>query len=230
MTPNVRGFVKIIAENIDVKEPIVEIGSFIVKGHEKLANLRNFFPGLKYIGCDIQKGPGVDRIENVERLTFKNKTIGTVLILETLEHVQNPIKALDEIYRVLKKDGVVVVSSLMNFQIHDYPEDYWRFTPRGIEYLLRKFPLRVIGFQGEKEREQFPTNIFGVGFKCSDKGRANHALKALRENADAVKGRKPWRHKLFTSRDYLKEALTEFTHKYYLKYYLTKGNKSTKEA
>lgn len=228
MTPNVRRFVKVTIQNINPDGPVVEIGSFIVKGHEKLANLRSFFPQLKYIGCDIRKGPGVDRIENVEKLTFKNGKIGTVLILETLEHVQNPIKAMSEIHRVLKKDGIAIVSSLMNFRIHNYPEDYWRFTPRGIEYLLRKFPLRIIGFQGEKE--EFPTNIFGIGFKSNDKEKANHVLKVLRENAIAIKGRKPWRHRLFTSRDYFKEAVSELTHEYYLKYYLTEGNKSTRKA
>lgn len=224
MTPNVRRFVEIVAKNIDPKEPIVEIGSYIVKGHEKLANLREFFPELTYIGCDIRKGLGVDRIENVEKLTFKNETIGTVLMLETIEHVHNCIKALDEIYRVLKKDGVVVLSSVMNFQIHEFPEDYWRFTPKGFEYLLRRFPIKIIGFQGEKEN--YPTNIFGIGFKKDDKERARHILKALRINAAMIKRRKPWRHRLFTACDYCKEAISEFAHRYYLKYYIVK-NKPT---
>jgi SAM-dependent methyltransferase len=222
MTPNVRRFIEVVTKNITLEEPIVEIGSYIVRGHEKLANLRELFPGTKFIGCDIRKGPGVDRIENVEKLTFKNESIGAVLMLETIEHVQNCIQAVDEIYRVLKKNGVLVLSSLMNFQIHDFPEDYWRFTPKGFEYLLRKFPIKIIGFQGEQEKwEKHPTNIFGIGFKNkNDRKIAKLLLAVLKTNAAMIKGRKPWRHRLSTAINYAKEAVCESTHKYYLKYYI----------
>jgi hypothetical protein len=218
MTPNVRRFVEVVAKNISPPEPIVEIGSYIVKGHEHLANLRNFFPGSEYIGCDIRKGPGVDKLENIEKLSFKNESIGTLLILETLEHVQNCIRALEEAYRVLNKDGIVAMSSLMNFQIHDHPEDYWRFTPKAFEYLLRKFPIKIIGAMGDKV--DFPTNVFGVGFKNDNHKIAKKLMKSLVAKEGFIRGRKPWGHRLLSGKEHLTTALKEITHSYSLTFYM----------
>lgn len=221
MTQNIRKFIEVVAKNIALKGPFLEIGSYIVKGQEKLANLREFFPNVKYIGCDIRKGPGVDKIENAEKLTFKNETIGTILMLETIEHIQNPIKVLDEIHRVLKKDGIVIITSLMDFQIHDFPEDYWRFTPKSFEHLLRKFPIKIIGFQGEQKKwEIHPTNIFGIGFKKYDKKMTKLLLSSLKKNIKFIKGRKPYRHRLLKSIYFIKRVFAEVKHRYHLKFYI----------
>jgi len=111
MRSNVRFFVELISKDLDIIEPVLEIGSFIVPGQEELANLRSIFQGKQFIGCDMRNGKGVDRIENVECLSLDDESVGTVLILDTLEHVQNCFKALDEIYRILKKEGMVIMSS-----------------------------------------------------------------------------------------------------------------------
>ena len=165
MRENIRNLIEISAKEFDLMEPIVEIGSFQVPGQEELANLRPIFPGKQFIGCDMRHGNGVDRIENVECLSFENESIGTILIMDTLEHVENCFNALDEIYRVLKKDGVVIMSSVMDFPIHDYPSDYWRFTPEAFKLLLKKFPIKIIGVQGNPEH---PHTVYGIGLKSQD--------------------------------------------------------------
>lgn len=221
MTPNVRRFVEVIAKSPVIKDPIIEIGSYLVPGQRSLANLRDLFSTHRYIGCDVRRGPGVDRVENAENLSFKNKTIGTVLMLETIEHVENYIRAIEEIHRVLKSDGLVILSSLMNFQIHAYPRDYWRFTPLGFEFLLRRFPVRVIGFQGEDKNH--PTNIFGIGFKKRNLSSAEQLLRLLKENSSYIKGGKPWRHRFLTFIAYLKKGFREINHYEHLKFNLLKN-------
>lgn len=162
MRHNVRSFVIQFSKYFDLMEPIIEIGAFRVPGQENRANLRPFFPGKKYIGCDTRPGLGVDEIENVEHLSFEDNSIGSILIMETLEHVQNCFNALDEIYRVLKINGILVMSSAMNYVIHNHPSDYWRFTPAAFTLLLDKFPIKLVGYQGT---EKFPHTIFGIGIK-----------------------------------------------------------------
>lgn len=165
MRYHIRSFVEKLPKNFNMIEPIVEIGSFIVKGQEDRANLRSIFSGKQYIGCDLRSGPGVDQIENVEHLSFENDSIGTILILDTLEHVQNCFNALNEIYRVLDEDGMIIMSSVMDYVIHDYPSDYWRFTPAAFKLLLDKFPINIIGYQG---RVNFPHTIIGIGIKSNN--------------------------------------------------------------
>lgn len=217
--PNVRQFIEVVAEAVDLVEPIVEIGSYLTKGQEELGNLRSLFSGKEYIGCDMRKGPGVDRIENVEKLKFKTNSVGTVIMLETLEHVQNPIQAVDEVFRVLKPEGTAVFSTVMNFQLHSFPHDYWRVTPPGMEYLLRQFSRKIVGYQGEQIDNPF--SVFGVGFKKDNALAAKKLLRALKKNQVRIKGRKPWRHRLFYSCHFAKKALTEFSHQYYIDFYKT---------
>ncbi|MDY6863624.1 MAG: methyltransferase domain-containing protein [Thermodesulfobacteriota bacterium] len=162
MQYSIRFLVEEINKAFNLIEPIYEIGSFLVEGQEDLADLRPLFADKTYIGCDIREGKGVDRIEDAEKLSMDDGSVGTVLILETLEHVQNPFLAFREIYRVLMDDGVVVVSSVMDFEIHDHPNDYWRFTPEAFKLLLKEFPNKIIISQGD---DKFPLSIIGIGFK-----------------------------------------------------------------
>lgn len=197
MTPIVKRFVEIIAKTYLLEDPIVEMGSLLVKGQENLANIRPYFKGKDYIGCDMRKGAGVDRIENVENLTFKDNSVPTIIMLETLEHVQNPIKAVKECYRVLKDNGILIISSLMNFPIHDFPNDYWRFTPSAFKYLLGRFPLKILGQHGENV--DLPVNIFGVGFKQKSDRRFKKIYSVINNNINYIAGRIPYRHRFLNN-------------------------------
>jgi len=162
MRPAGRNFVKKMAEEHNIPEPIYEFGSLQVPGQEVLANLRPLFPNKHYVGCDFRKGPGVDRIMDVEKIDLNNNSIGTVIIIDTLEHVRNVYAAINEIHRILKPCGLVIMASVMFFPIHNYPYDYWRFTPKAFELLLEKFEEKKVYFDGNPK---FPTGIYGWGIK-----------------------------------------------------------------
>lgn len=164
MRQNINNIVKIFSEEFSIQEPIIEMGSFQVPGQEKIANLRPYFKGKKFVGCDMRKGTGVDKIENIEKLSFQNSTIGTIILMDTLEHVKNCHKALNEVHRVLKKDGIVIMSSVMDFPIHDHPYDYWRFTPEAFRLLLDKFKIKIIGYEGNPNK---PHTVFAIGIKSA---------------------------------------------------------------
>ena len=54
--------------------------------------------------------PGVKVIEeSVYELTHKDNSFDVVFLLEVMEHLDYPDKALHEIHRVLKKDGVLIL-------------------------------------------------------------------------------------------------------------------------
>jgi SAM-dependent methyltransferase len=208
MTSRVKRFIEVIAKTYLLEDPIVEIGSYLVAGQEDLANIRPFFEGENFIGCDIRRGPGVDRIEDVEKLTFTNKSISTIIILETLEHIQNPIVAIDECYRVLKDDGILISSSLMNFPIHNYPYDYWRFTPEGFKYLFKRFQIKIIGTSGADLNH--PEHVFGIGFKRRNDNRFGKIFSALNANLFYVTGKESLREQLYRFFNRLIKLITKF--------------------
>ncbi|MBF0507861.1 MAG: class I SAM-dependent methyltransferase [Deltaproteobacteria bacterium] len=157
----IRDFVKICVQSLSPLDPIYEFGSLQVAGQEGFADLRPLFPGRQYLGADMRPGEGVDVILDLHDISLPPETAGTVIIVDTLEHVEYPRKAMQEIRRVLKPDGVVMISSVMAFPIHEYPNDYWRFTPSGFSSLLGEFPFSIVESAGVSS---FPHTVVGVGF------------------------------------------------------------------
>src|SRR5205085_123154 len=109
MNQLIRGVARSIAEGFNLPEPIVEIGALHVKD-AALIDLRSLFPGKRYTGVDFRAGPGVDVVASVEKLPQASASVGTVIALSTFEHVQRFWTGFDEVYRVLRPDGVFVVS------------------------------------------------------------------------------------------------------------------------
>lgn len=160
-------FARDVAENFEIQEPLVEIGARAAEGQEDIADVRSIFGAREHIGCDIQEGLGVDRIEDIHALTFEDNSVGTVVALETLEHVADPLRAMSEIHRVLRPGGVAAISSLMFFPIHAHPWDFWRFTPEGFDLVLKPFESRLVVAVGY---ELMPEGVFGVGVKGPSPG------------------------------------------------------------
>ena len=157
-----KAFCRFTAETFDCPSPVVEFGSYQVEGQVDYADLRSYFGGKDYLGCDMRPGPGVDRVEDVSAISLEDGTAGTVLCIETFEHVFEVRRAFDEVYRVLKPGGLFVITSPLNFRIHGYPDDYWRMTPSCLARMLAVYQGRVTGFQGH---HKFPHSVMGLGFK-----------------------------------------------------------------
>jgi len=163
MRPSIKQFVKICGETLPIQEPIYEFGSMQVPGQEGFADLRPCFPGKKYIGADISQGTGVDVILNLHNISLQSGSVGTVISCDTLEHVEYPRKALSELYRILSPGGILIISSVMLYNIHAAPNDYWRFTPEGFKSLLSQFPSSYVDWNGNEEN---PHTVIGVGMKA----------------------------------------------------------------
>ena len=162
MRKSIKDLVGIVSRTLPIEDPIYEFGAYQVEGQEGFADLRVLFPGKTYIGCDMRSGPGVDRILDLHKLGLADNSIATVLMLDTLEHVEFPYLAMQEAHRVIAPGGFVLISSVMNFPIHSHPYDYWRFTPSAFKSLLSPFKNSLVEFAGE---EDFPHTVIGLGFK-----------------------------------------------------------------
>lgn len=150
------------AEVFDPPGPVVEVGSFYLPGYQWLSDLRPYFKGGSYTGCDLRRGPGVDRIENAEALSFADRSVGTMLLFEILEHLPRPYRAISEARRVLREDGLMALSVPFDYRLHGFPNDYWRFTASGIHTLLSEFPEKVIFALGPELKPAF---IFAAAAK-----------------------------------------------------------------
>lgn len=158
--PLIRAFVAELAQRLQLPDPVVEFGALQVEADQD-GDLRPLFAGRPYVGTDLRAGPGVDRVEDLRALGFADGEVGSALCLDTLEHCEDPPQACRELARVTARDGgVCVISSVMLFGIHAYPNDYFRFTPEGFRSLLGGFDAAWVAGVGHPDN---PFQVLGVG-------------------------------------------------------------------
>ncbi|MEX0785055.1 MAG: methyltransferase domain-containing protein [Dehalococcoidia bacterium] len=174
MRDNIRQFLQLAVETFDLPSPVVEVGALQVEAQEQYADMRPLFGERLYLGGDMRPGQGVDCLIDAHRLPFRDKTVGTLLLLDTLEHVHSPLTAVEEACRTLAEGGVVMLASVMNFPIHSYPSDFWRFTPAAFDYLLEPLPVRAVLSQGDTE---FPHTVVGLGMRAAPDSEAALAFQ-----------------------------------------------------
>lgn len=93
------------------------------------------------VAVDIKSGPGVQVVGDALALPFAEASFDVVLCTEMLEHVAEPQRAIDEMQRVLRPGGVLLLTTRFLFPIHDAPHDYFRYTKYGLRHLLRRFDI-----------------------------------------------------------------------------------------
>lgn len=99
--------VKYILDHLPQTGDALEVGSGDGKILRTLATQR---PALHLHGCDIRTwespDPGIDfRVMNGRDLPFDDASLDVVLVVDVLEHVDDPAHVIAEIFRVLRPEG-----------------------------------------------------------------------------------------------------------------------------
>ncbi|MDP3956698.1 MAG: methyltransferase domain-containing protein [bacterium] len=76
---------------------------------------------------------------DMQNLPYPDETFDAIISDQVLEHVENPIKAADESYRVIKGGGIVIHTTCFINQFHPSPGDFWRFSPDALRFLCKSF-------------------------------------------------------------------------------------------
>lgn len=122
---------------------------------------------------------GLDDVENVEvcrrrglqaysvdlekdRFPFKDESFDVATCLEVLEHLEDPRNALDEIFRVLKPNGYLLISTpnsrMPTWQIRDF---LLRFR-----FISRIYMGRHLGSDRKRyDKDELRARLLGHGFR-----------------------------------------------------------------
>jgi SAM-dependent methyltransferase len=89
------------------------------------------------IYTEISDLPTTDVICYGEKLPFKSGTFDGVLCLSVLEHVTNPQIVFDELVRVTKPGGRIIIDWPFLQPYHGHPFHFYNATSKGVEQLVR---------------------------------------------------------------------------------------------
>jgi SAM-dependent methyltransferase len=99
-------------------------------------------PDVYYISGDVAPTDNSDVIFDATAIPMADAVVDAVLALEVLEHIAVPEAMLAEISRVLKPNGLAIITVPFMFGVHDF-RDYHRFTPLGFATLAERCGLSV---------------------------------------------------------------------------------------
>jgi SAM-dependent methyltransferase len=117
---------------------------------------------VQYVAVDVRPTVLVDVVGRAEQLPFVPECFDLVFCTQVLEYIPSPATAIAEIHRVLKPGGFLLVSAPTIFP-RDADEEYWRFEPAALRFLLASFARTEILPEGRSVIGMFRTlNVFLV--------------------------------------------------------------------
>ncbi|NNJ11441.1 class I SAM-dependent methyltransferase [Chloroflexales bacterium ZM16-3] len=107
---------------------------------------RNFLVNAsQYVAYDIDPVASSPEVVGVAQvLPFKQGSFDGILSTQVLEHVPKPWVMVDEIARVLRPNGLLVLSAPLSWRLHEQPYDFYRYTRYGLISLLQQSGLKVL--------------------------------------------------------------------------------------
>jgi SAM-dependent methyltransferase len=114
------------------------------EGQYKLA-----FSKQRYCGVDLAVGDAawdysrLDAVADLTALPFGEGVFDAVLHIVTIEHLREPAAAVREMARTMAAGGVLLVAAPHEWEVHQAPHDYFRFTRYGLAHLLEKAGLEI---------------------------------------------------------------------------------------
>ena len=132
--------IKELGDNISGKTLDVGCGT---KPYEK------YFKSSEYIGLEIEttvhrEVRKADFFYDGTKFPFNNNEFDSIVTNQVFEHVFNPDSFLNEINRVLKKNGILLLTVPFVWDEHEQPYDFARYSSFGIKSVLEKNGFEII--------------------------------------------------------------------------------------
>lgn len=103
---------------------------------------KDLFKNSDYKTMDYDARTGADVVGDIHAIPLKDGSVDAIICSSVLEHVKDPIRAVLELKRVLKRGGKIFVYVPSIYPYHarkgSYP-DYWRFFDDSLLFMFEGF-------------------------------------------------------------------------------------------
>jgi SAM-dependent methyltransferase len=108
------------------------------------------FKAHRYVALDSSVGDDtwdyskLDVIGDLEQIPLPTDAFDAVISVVVLEHTRRPQQVVDEMARVTRPNGKLFLVVPNQWEVHQPPNDFFRFTQYGIAHLLTVSGFRVL--------------------------------------------------------------------------------------
>jgi SAM-dependent methyltransferase len=165
-----------------VDGPVLEVGS---RDYGSTSSFREFYAGSDYVGLDMSEGKGVDVVADLARSIepLREGYFGLGICCSVLEHVEKPWVFAANLTRVIRPGGLLYMSVPWVWRYHAYPDDYFRFSHRGVMALFDEFAWAGLCYSTTVDNE-----FVEIGeMKTRDDGADNRMAIELKRGDDKRK-------------------------------------------
>lgn len=129
--PDRRLLARFIAAHANAfKGDVLDIGG----GDGRYAGLFKHVDSYKRLDVDEKAKP--DIVASIEKIPLEDASVDGIICTQVLGDVWDIPQAMNEMSRILKKDGLLLITECLHNELHDEPHDYWRFTPNTYKKLI----------------------------------------------------------------------------------------------
>jgi SAM-dependent methyltransferase len=132
---NVNDFVKHAASETEEDMLVLDAGA----GESQY---KSVFSHARYYAVDFALGKptwnynNLDVVADLLEMPFKDNSFSVVVCTQVLEHINKPLPFLQELHRILSKDGILYLTAPQGFKEHQVPYDFFRYTSFGLRFLF----------------------------------------------------------------------------------------------
>ncbi len=142
-----------VAQAVGKRAPrVLQVGSRTLVSDRNERNWRSlvakrFGSRAAFVGVDLLEGSNVDHVLDIcsepqsLKAKFGQDPFDLVICCHVLEHTRQPAKAAHNIEALLKPGGVAYVATPWSQAFHATPDDYWRFSVRGLMLLFERLEV-----------------------------------------------------------------------------------------